>query len=409
MQQPPPVRSSMDDMMTFGADGELAASASGDAPPSLRRISRPSAGVLMIGEDMDKRLKKIEEYLERLPGIDENILQLMASVTGSRPAPRPKPEPTPSNESAGVPVEGGDATVGDLKLAGEHTAEEVVPQVSAGLSLPRAVSSGSMSLPGTSTELSQEQMNNMLMKSPMMRQFEQMQQIMLRNLTMVESQSMILEKLERDKMEETINFTDTIVKLQTQSKSIEEMLVRARVDIEMKTAENNALEQQVKDLKQAIVEIKSERAHLVEERNSVTETVTQLKTKEQAMALEMEAKDKENQELCERSSDLSEQLSTLKRSVKELLSIRTSILKKQHTAKSSTSSISSSSSVATAASLATPTAKTSLLDPNRRSPRLAGSRVSIASTSPLAHKIASTRPASKSLTFRSPDNPLLED
>eukprot|EP00301_Raphidiophrys_heterophryoidea_P001740 c10828_g1_i1.p1 GENE.c10828_g1_i1~~c10828_g1_i1.p1 ORF type:complete len:1377 (-),score=284.44 c10828_g1_i1:307-4395(-) len=400
--QQQPTRSSVDDS---GAGDAEVSGVPGEISAHTVKRSRSTAGVLMINEDMDKRLKRIEEYLEKIPGIDDNILKLMASVTGTSYVPRQAPtqEPAPG-EAVATPGEGapaGTAAPGEPKSEG--AVAEVTSQVSAGIVEPiqRAAVVRQPAVAGASVELSQDHMNSLLAKSSMMRQLEQMHQIMLQTMDMSEQQMAILERMDRDKLEERMSFTDSIVKLQTQNKSMEEMLVKARVDIEMKSAENTALEQQVKELKQSIVEIKSERAHLLEERNTLSESVAQLQVKEAHMAQELEAKEKETQELRDKSSDLTEQLSTLKRSVKELISIRTRNLQKQHTTK--TSAVAGPSAGGTSAML-TPTTK-ALLDPARRS-RVAGQRVSISSSSPLARQVISTRGASNSLGTRPMDAPL---
>ena len=50
-------------------------------------IVKGGVGMLMMSEDVEKRLKKIEEYLERLPGMDQRVMAILSSLTGTSAIP----------------------------------------------------------------------------------------------------------------------------------------------------------------------------------------------------------------------------------------------------------------------------------------------------------------------------------
>jgi hypothetical protein len=56
----------------------------------------------------------------------------------------------------------------------------------------------------------------------------------------------VLVELQASKSDEAVANSEMVRKLQDQHRQLEEMLIKARVEIEVKSAENMALEQQVR-------------------------------------------------------------------------------------------------------------------------------------------------------------------
>jgi hypothetical protein len=152
------------------------------------RTGVPTAGMTMMSEDMEKRIKKIEEYLEKIPGIDENVLNVLAELRGvditTLRVKKPAAEQTADGEESEVTVseeqpakaEGEDAP----KPEGGEGAE--TGAAGATVAAPKKVEKAA-----AITGMNQESMNKLLANSPFAQQMEQMQQLMMQTLAMVRS------------------------------------------------------------------------------------------------------------------------------------------------------------------------------------------------------------------------------
>eukprot|EP00298_Acanthocystis_sp_HF-20_P015445 c21144_g2_i2.p1 GENE.c21144_g2_i2~~c21144_g2_i2.p1 ORF type:complete len:696 (+),score=282.88 c21144_g2_i2:82-2169(+) len=339
---------------------------SGGGSGRLRPIGK--VGPVFVGAELDARLKKIEEYLEKIPGIDQNILAILSSITGSSggvptvtitPAtsaatpgtitsgevstnpssataaeeeqPNQK-QPSPSQETSATTTTSTEEVLTEEVAKNKSEVSPLQQSLSPSLQVQQSpqqlhqqaqVHHLAAQQISQSPPLTQEQMNNFLERSPLMQQMQQMHQLLLQNSAMSQQQSEILEDIHAHRNSEIEGNAEVVRRLQDQHSKMEKMLVESRVEIQLKTEGQRVLEHEIKQLKQTIVNLKSEKTHLTTEKDTLTAALEKSQAKAKAATEELAIKTQDLIKTQEKMNDLKEQYSNLKVTVREFMGRRT--------------------------------------------------------------------------------------
>eukprot|EP00300_Choanocystis_sp_HF-7_P014386 c18673_g1_i1.p1 GENE.c18673_g1_i1~~c18673_g1_i1.p1 ORF type:complete len:1329 (+),score=307.37 c18673_g1_i1:31-4017(+) len=272
--------------------------------PSKAGLIRKKAGsVMMIGEDLDQRLKLIQNYLELIPNIDENVISMFRSITGEEPK-RTKKRLVPfENDDANPSLEQGE-------VSEERSSKDEVPVTEAQYISSEGVGSSTSVaiLPARASEF--------------MGQLDQLKSLMRQNLLETQAQTALLEEMTSQKDDDSIRNSKIVQKLQEEYREMKDMLFKARVEIDTKAIEVTRLDELRKEQKQQIVELESENRKLLEEREALSAKAAHDSAHYDGIEGRLAEKEKENEQLRDKVDSLTEQLELIKRSVKELIRSR---------------------------------------------------------------------------------------
>eukprot|EP00300_Choanocystis_sp_HF-7_P019412 c20329_g1_i2.p1 GENE.c20329_g1_i2~~c20329_g1_i2.p1 ORF type:complete len:576 (+),score=166.73 c20329_g1_i2:638-2365(+) len=282
-----------------------------------------------VNESLEARLGTISQRLDLLPTIDRNVSSILSRIESS-----PLPTPSLSTELVGdtqTPAENSEAPTDKSNQNPDDKNQSNIPETVQTEAPPlnrSKVTPLVATAPSGAPQLTMDEgalltlFESVVGQSSLMRSISMLQSMLAQNTTLIGQQGVLVEELTSSKSSETSQYIEALHKLRTEHSGMQSMLVSARVEIEVKAAENAGLEQQIKELRQNIVELKSTSQKLQDENDALAKASLEASERERLATLKLEEASRDRDDAKRQVADLADQLTELKHSVKELITIR---------------------------------------------------------------------------------------